>query len=81
MPILNTQCAGCHGNNGNFTVTTTSATYTNIASLKGSIDAGAQYMLDMGSYTLNHGGGQVISPSSGDYTTIQSWISSGAVNN
>ena len=81
MPILNSKCKSCHGSNGNFSITTTSATYANITALKGSISAGAQYMIDKGSNTNGHGGGRVISTSSSQYTTIQSWINSGALNN
>jgi len=81
MPILEAKCKSCHGSNGNFTITTANATYTNISSLKSTIAGGAQYLLDKGTNTQGHGGGKVISTTSGEYTTIKAWISEGALNN
>jgi len=81
MPILEAKCKSCHGSNGNFKVTTPNATYSNISALKGSATAGGQYLLDKGSNTVGHGGGQVISPSSGEYTTIKAWVTEAATNN
>lgn len=78
MPILNAQCKRCHGDNGRFSVSDTSGTYANISDLKGSVKVSAQYLLDKGSNTVGHGGGQVIAPSSMQYNTIKSWIDSGA---
>jgi len=75
MPILQAKCKSCHGSNGNFTVTSPNATHANISSL------GAQYLLDKGSNTKGHGGGQVIAPASAEYTTLKAWISEGALNN
>jgi len=81
MPILKAKCKSCHGSNGNFKVTTPNETYSNISALKGSATAGGQYLLDKGSNTVGHGGGQVISTSSGEYTTIKAWVSEAATNN
>lgn len=81
MPVLVTKCQSCHGSNGNFTVTTASSTYANIVALKGSAAAGGQYLLDKGSNTAGHGGGEVIATSSAEYATIKSWVDAGAANN
>jgi len=81
MPILESKCKNCHGSNGNFMITTTSGTYTNITALKGSAAASGQYLLDKGSNTIGHGGGMVIATSSAEYATIKSWIDAGAENN
>ena len=81
MPVLESKCKNCHGSNGNFMITTTSGTYTNITALKGSAAASGQYLLDKGSNTIGHGGGMVIATSSAEYATIKSWIDAGAENN
>ena len=81
LPILNAKCKSCHGSNGKFTITTANATYDNITALKGSSTAGGQYLLDKGSNTQGHGGGQVISTTSAEYTTIKAWVSENALNN
>ena len=81
LPILTAKCKVCHGSNGRFTVTTANATYANISSLKGSASAGGQYLLDKSSNTIGHGGGQVISGGSAEYTTIKAWVDSSAPNN
>jgi len=81
MPVLLTKCQSCHGSNGNFTVTSASSTYANITALKGSATAGGQYLLDKGSNTIGHGGGQQIATSSTEYATIKSWVDAGAANN
>ena len=81
LPILTAKCKVCHGSNGRFTVTTANATYANISSLKGSASAGGKYLLDKSSNTIGHGGGQVISGGSAEYTTIKAWVDSSAPNN
>lgn len=81
LPILNAKCKSCHGSNGRFTVTSANATYANITALKGSASAGGNYVLQKGSNSVGHGGGQVISTSSAEYTTIKAWINAGATNN
>ena len=78
MPILNAQCKRCHGDNGRFSVSDASGTYANISDLKGSVKVSAQYLLDKGSNSIGHGGGEVIAPASMQYNTIKSWIDSGA---
>lgn len=78
MPILKEKCQRCHGSNGRFTITTTDATYANIKAFKSSMTEAGQYILDKGSNTIGHGGGRIISTSSAQYQTIQSWINEGA---
>jgi len=81
LPVLSAKCKSCHGSNGRFTVTTANATYANISALKGSATAGGQYVLDKSSNTIGHGGGQVLSTGSAEYTTIKAWVNAGAPNN
>ncbi len=81
LPILTAKCKSCHGSNGRFTITSANATYANISSLKGSASAGGKYILDKSSNTIGHGGGQVISTGSAEYTTIKAWADSSAPNN
>jgi len=81
LPILTAKCKSCHGSNGRFTVTTANATYANISALKGSASAGGNYLLQKGSNSAGHGGGQVISTSSAEYKTIKAWVDSSAPNN
>ena len=81
LPILTVKCKSCHGSNGRFTVTTANATYANISALKGSASAGGNYLLQKGSNSAGHGGGQVISTGSAEYTTIKAWVDSSAPNN
>lgn len=78
MAVLESKCKSCHGDNGNFTITTPSATYANISDLKNSITMAGQYLLDKGSNTTGHGGGEVISTTSTEYATIKSWVDAGA---
>ena len=81
LPILSAKCKTCHGSNGRFTVTSANATYANISALKGSATAGGNYLLQKGSNSVGHGGGQVIATSSGEYATIKAWVNAGAPNN
>ena len=78
MPVLEAKCKSCHGDNGNFTITTASATYANISDLKASVTEAGKYLHDKGSNTVGHGGGAVISTGSAEYATIKSWVDSGA---
>ncbi len=83
MPILTTSCKSCHGSSGNFSVTTASATYTNIQSF-GGINTGtptSSSLLLKGSGQVSHGGGSRISATSTGYATIRDWITAGASNN
>jgi len=81
LPILTAKCKACHGSNGNFTVTTANATHANISALKGSATAGGNYLLQKSSNSVAHGGGQVITTTSTEYTTIQAWVTEGGLNN
>lgn len=78
MPVLTSKCKSCHGNEGDFTVTTPSATYANISDLKGSMVASGQYLLDKGSNTVSHGGGMQMPQGSAEYAIVKSWVDSGA---
>jgi len=81
MPILEAKCKSCHGSNGNFSVTTANATHANIIALQGNAVTSGTYLIDKGSNTVGHGGGNVISTSSAEYTTIKAWVTEGALNN
>ncbi|MDQ7047496.1 MAG: hypothetical protein Q9M39_07695 [Sulfurovum sp.] len=78
MPALEAKCKSCHGDNGNFTITTASGTYANISDLKASVREAGKYLYDKGSNTVGHGGGETISTTSTEYATIKSWVDSGA---
>ena len=78
MPVLKVKCQSCHGSNGNFTVTSPSGTYGNISDLKSSVSMAGQYLLDKASNSIGHGGGEVVSTGSTEYSTIKSWVNSGA---
>ena len=78
MPVLNAKCQKCHGDNGDFMISTAAGTYANISDLKASVPVAAKYVLDKGSNMVGHGGGKVIDPSSIEYATIKSWVDSGA---
>ena len=78
MSVLNSKCKNCHGSNGNFKITDASATYANISDLKTSAKEAGQYLLDKGSNSVGHGGGEVIAPSSTQYATLKSWVDAGA---
>lgn len=83
MPILTTNCKACHGSSGNFSVTTASATYTNIQGFGGINTASptSSSLLLKGSGQVSHGGGSQISSTSTGYATIRDWIAAGANNN
>ena len=78
MPILNNKCKSCHGSKGRFSVSSASGTYANISDLQNTPKQSAQYLIDKGSNTMNHGGGYVIPTSSIEYATVKSWVDAGA---
>lgn len=76
MPVLETKCKACHktsGLGGNFIISDVNSTYDNITTNNFSL-------LTKGSGTA-HLGGKVIPSGSTDYTTLESWISQGSLNN
>lgn len=82
MPVVTSNCKSCHGSSGNFSVTTTAATYNNIIG-NGFVDtaaADASLLLTKASGT-NHGGGTVLPSSGSGYRLLRDWISQGALNN
>ncbi|MBU1657534.1 hypothetical protein KKG72_00595 [bacterium] len=81
LPVLN-GCKGCHGTDGRFTVTTASATYSNIASFNG-VDTvtPANSLLLTKASGVSHGGGTQLSTTSTGYATLRDWIAQGAANN
>jgi len=85
MPVLEFSCKSCHGNSGNFTITTSSATYSNIKALSnGGVDTNNStnsYLLQKSINTLSHGGGAIWSTAHTSYTTVKTWIEEGALNN
>jgi len=83
MPVLETKCKSCHGNGGNFTITTASATYSNLT-LNNFLDTTTpdnSRLLLKASGSIAHDGGMVITTTSPEYLTIQQWITQGASNN
>jgi len=85
MPVLTASCQSCHGTNGAFSITTASATYTNINSFSG-IDTTTpanSYLLLKATNMIatSHGGGAVWTTSDPAYITVKTWIEQGALNN
>ena len=82
MPILLT-CTSCHGNNGNYTVTDTNATFNNIISnhfIDTTTPENSRLLLKA-TQSISHGGGERFNTFSTTYKTIITWISEGAINN
>jgi len=86
MPILTTKCKSCHGSNGNFTVTTAAATFSNLTTnsfLDTTVAANSLLLMKGSNSNASnpHGGGTVIATTSVEYQTIKQWITDGASNN
>jgi mono/diheme cytochrome c family protein len=82
MPVVTSNCKACHGSSGNFSVTTTGATYSNITG-NGFVNtsaADASLLLTKASGT-NHGGGTILPSSGVSYQLLRDWINQGALNN
>jgi len=82
MPVFEANCKGCHGNKGNFTVTTANGTYNNLMN-NGFINTNSpsnSIILQRASGS-GHGGGTILPTGSTGYNTIKAWISEGALNN
>ena len=76
-PILTNNCAVCHGNSGNFSITINTP-YTGTMQFVDTITPANSLILQKGSGN-NHGGGVQLSTS--EYTTVYDWIVAGALNN
>ena len=83
MPVLENRCKSCHGNGGNFTITTVSATYSNLTlnNFLNTTTPDDSRLLLKGSGSISHDGGSVIAMTSTEYLTVQQWIAQGADNN
>jgi len=82
MPLLTISCKGCHGGNGRFSITTASATYSNISSFSGiNTTTPANSRLLTKSLGNNHGGGTIWTSSNSSYTSVKAWITQGGLNN
>lgn len=82
MPVLESKCKSCHGNDGDFTITDAASTYSNLSTFSfintASVDDSKILTKSKG---VSHGGGTILSTTSTQYTTLRGWISQGALNN
>ena len=82
MPLLEADCKRCHGNSGNFSITTASGTYSNISSFGGvNTSTPTSSKILTKSIGIGHGGGALWSTNSSSYITLKDWITQGALNN
>ena len=84
MPILESKCKNCHGNNGRFKVTSTSNTLKNLQSnslINSSSPDDSKLLRKARDRFFLHGGGEVLSQTSTQYKTIAQWMREGAQNN
>ena len=81
LPILDTQCASCHGGSGSFTITNSTTPYAGVVPFVDTANATGSSLLQKGSGTVGHAGGAIIQTTSSDYATIRDWISAGALDN
>jgi mono/diheme cytochrome c family protein len=72
LPILQTNCQGCHGNYG---------TYDGVIPFVDTTNAANSALLMKATNTTVHGGGALFNTTSTEYVTIRDWISQGALNN
>ncbi len=80
-PLMQSYCAGCHGNSGNFTITNSTTIYDGVTPWIDTNNAAQSRLLQKASGQVGHGGGAVIATTSTAYTTIREWIAAGARNN
>ena len=87
FPILQTNCTtSCHSSDGlakstSFVVTDASTTYTGVKTLVDTLNATNSKLLLKAIAQEAHSGGKVFDTTSTQYSTILSWITSGATNN
>ena len=78
LPILDTNCKGCHGGSGSFSITSSTTPYAGVTPFVNTISADTSKLIQKGS-GVSHGGGVQLTAT--EYTTIRDWISQGAQNN
>ena len=81
LPILNTKCASCHGNSGNFSITNSTTPYAGVIPFVDTANPTNSSLLQKGSGSTGHGGGIIISTDSVEYATVRDWIAAGALDN
>jgi len=80
-PILTTLCAGCHGTQGNFSITNNTPYAGTVAFVDTTTPENSQ-LLQKGAAVVTHGGGNILGgTASADYITIRDWIAEGALDN
>ncbi len=77
QPILTSNCAGCHGNSGTFSITN-NPPYTGTMQFVDTTTPTNSRLLQKGKGIISHTGGVQLSDS--EYITIRDWISAGALN-
>jgi cytochrome c5 len=80
-PILETNCASCHGSSGSFSITNSSTPYAGVTPFVDTANATNSDLLLKATNQSSHGGGAIFSSTSTEYTTIRDWISQGALDN
>ncbi|QOP42521.1 hypothetical protein FJR45_00535 [Sulfurimonas sediminis] len=81
LPILNNNCASCHGNSGNFSITNSTTPYAGVTPFVDTANPTNSSLLQKGSGSTGHGGGIIINIDSVEYTTVRDWIAAGALDN
>ncbi len=81
LPILNANCAGCHGGAGNFHLSMATNKWAEVNKFVNTANPANSRLLLKATGTVSHGGGQVIPPNSVNYQKILQWIQNGAPNN
>ena len=81
LPILNKQCASCHGSSGDFTITNSATPYEGVTPFVNISSATQSRLLQKASGQVGHAGGTVIGSTTADYKTIRDWIRDGALDN
>lgn len=81
LPVLNTNCKMCHGTSGNFSVSDSATAYNSVTGFVDTTTSSNSKLLQKASAQVAHGGGQILSTTSTQYTTIRDWIAEGANNN
>ena len=79
LPILTSNCKGCHGSRGRFSITSSSTPYAGVTPFVSASSPTNSRLIQKGSGNLGHGGGRQLT--SAEFTTIRDWISQGAKNN
>ena len=81
FPTLTNRCSGCHssGSGRGFIVSTSAATYSNLAGYINKTSPASSPILTKNNGTLPHSGGNMLTTA--ESANIEAWIAAGALNN